>query len=121
MVILLVDDDESVRFYTRRLLKAAGFTVLTASDGSAALAVSRDYPGAIDLVLTDINMPQMDGLDLCRQIAVERPGINALTMSGNHSNRNQASRNGLPFLPKPFTLTALRHSVEALLGPIQSL
>ena len=69
MVILLVDDDVGVQFYAWRLLKAAGFTVLTADDGRAALEASRNYPGVIDLLLSDVDMPRMDGLELYRHIA----------------------------------------------------
>jgi DNA-binding response OmpR family regulator len=54
MVILLADDDVGVRFFVRRLLKADGFTVLTAGDGKAALEASRNFPGSIDLMLSDV-------------------------------------------------------------------
>jgi DNA-binding response OmpR family regulator len=119
MVILLVEDDVGIQFFVWRLLRANGLSVLTASDGIAALEVSRNHPGAIDLLLSDVGMPRMGGLELCNNIAVERPGIKMLMMSGDLRLREQASMNGLPFLQKPFTPTALRDSIEALLGPIQ--
>jgi CheY-like chemotaxis protein len=118
MVILLVDDDLSVQFSTWKLLKADGFTVLNAGDGKAALYLSRNYPGQIDLLLSDMDMPRMGGLELCRKIAAERPGIKQLMMSVEVWGREQASVNGLPFLQKPFSVTALRSSTEALLGSI---
>lgn len=118
MVILLAEDDVGVQFFVWSLLKADGFTVLTAGDGKAALEVSRNHPGPIDLVLSDVGMPQMDGLELCKTIAVERPGIKVLIMSGVPSRKEQASMSGLPFLQKPFTRTELRDSIEALIGPI---
>ena len=118
MVILLVEDDVYVQYFIWKLLKADGFSVLTAGDGLAALEASRNYPGAIDLLLSDVGMPRMGGLELCKTIAAERPGIKVLMMSGEASCKEQASVNGLQFLQKPFTLTALRDSIEALLGPI---
>jgi|ERR1019366_3436853 DNA-binding response OmpR family regulator len=121
MVILLVEDDLGVQFYISRLLKADAFTVLTAGDGHAALEASRNYPGAIDLLISDVEMPRMGGLELCKDIMAERPEIKVLVMSGDLRRGEQASLNGLPFLQKPFTLTTLRDSIEALLGPIRRL
>ena len=63
-------------------------------------------------------MPRMGGLELCKTIAAERPGIKVLMMSGEASSKEQVSMSGLPFVQKPFTLTALRDSIEALIGPI---
>ena len=82
MVILLAEDDVGVQFFVWSLLKAEGFTVLTAGDGKAALEASRNHPGSIDLLLSDVGMPRMDGLELCKTIAAERPGIKVLMMSG---------------------------------------
>lgn len=121
MVILLAEDDVGLQFFVWRLLKADGFTVLTAGDGIAALEASRNYPGSIDLLLSDVRMPRMGGLELCRIITAERPGIKVLMMSGEPWCKEQVSVSGLPFLQKPFTLDALRDSIEALLGPIPPL
>ena len=121
MVILLVDDDVGMQFSIWKLLKADGFTVLTAGDGKAALEASRNFPGTIDLLLSDMNMPGMGGLELCKIIAAERSEIKQLMMSGEVWGREQASMNGLAFLQKPFSVTALRNAIEALLGPIPPL
>ena len=117
-VILLVEDDVHEQYFVWKLLKADGFAVLTAGNGEFALEASRSHPGPIDLLLTDTEMPRMSGLELCTNIRAERPGIKVLVMSGEPSCKGQASMNGLPFLQKPFTSTALRDSIEALLGPI---
>ena len=101
------------------MLNTDGFTVLTAGDGTYALAASRNYPGTIDLVLSDVEMPRMDGLELCRNLTNERPEIKVLMMSGALEGREQVSMSGLPFLQKPFTDTSLRDAIEALLGPIR--
>ena len=117
MVILLVEDDLHVQYFIWKLLKAAGFTVLTAGNGEFALEALRNHLGPIDLLLTDMEMPRMSGLELARNIKAERPEIKVLMMSGDLSGREEACMNGLPFLQKPFTPTALRDSIEALLGP----
>ena len=117
MVIILAEDDVDVQFYIWKLLKADGFTVLTADDGEAALELSRSVPGTIDLLLSDMDMPRMSGLELCQNIVTERRGIKVLMMSGDPRGRGQVRMKGLPFLQKPFTGTALRQSIKALLGP----
>jgi two-component system, cell cycle sensor histidine kinase and response regulator CckA len=117
MVILVAEDDVHVQFLAWKLLKAAGFTVLKADNGEAALELSRNHPGIIDLLLADVAMPRLSGLELCRTIAAERQDIKLLLMSSDLRNREQASMNGLPFLQKPFSPEALQDSIETLLGP----
>jgi CheY-like chemotaxis protein len=117
MVILLVDDNIRIQFLTWKLLKADGFTVLTAGDGETALEISRNYPGIVDLLLTDMEMPRMSGLQLWRVIAAERPAIRALMMSDDLQGCEPALAGGLPVLRKPFTSMGLRDSLEVLLGP----
>ena len=121
MVILLVEDDVHVQYFFWNLLKADGYTVLTAGDGKAALEVSRNYPGSIDLLLSDVEMPRMGGLELWKNITAERPGIKVLMMSGALEGREEVSMSGLPVLQKPFTDSSLRDAIEALLGPIRPL
>jgi CheY-like chemotaxis protein len=121
MVILLAEDDVQVQYSIWKLLKADGFTVLTAGNGVFALEACRNHPGSVDLLLTDLEMPRMSGLELCEKIRVERPGIKVLVMSGEPWSREQVSVNGWPFLQKPFTPTALRDAIAALLGPISVL
>jgi two-component system, cell cycle sensor histidine kinase and response regulator CckA len=118
MVILLAEDDLQVQYFIWKLLKADGFTVLTGGNGAFALEASRNHPGPVDLLLTDMEMPRMGGLKLAETIAAERPGIKVLIMSGDLRDREGISVNGLPFLQKPFTPTALRESIETLLCPI---
>ena len=117
MVILVAEDHEDVRLAIWNILKASGHTVLAAYDGKAALELSRIYPGTIDLLLSDMDMPRMGGLELCQTIATERPGIKVLIMSGGLQELEQVYMKGMPFLQKPFTGTVLRQSIKALLGP----
>jgi two-component system cell cycle sensor histidine kinase/response regulator CckA len=121
MVILLAEDDIRVQKFVSTLLSDDGFTVLTTDDGEAALKASREYTGHISLLLTDLDMPKMGGRELCQKITAERTGIKVLVMSGNSGGRELACGNEAIFVHKPFTVTALRHSIEAALGPIRLL
>jgi DNA-binding NtrC family response regulator len=120
MVILVAEDDVGVQFLIWKLLKGAGLTVLTARTGEAALRASRNHPGPIDLLLSDIEMPQMGGLELWKIISKERPGIKVILMSAEPQCKQNLSMSRLPFLQKPFALASLRQSVESLLGPISA-
>jgi DNA-binding NtrC family response regulator len=117
MVILLIEDDIHVQFFVCKLLKAEGFTVLTAGSGEAALETFRNHPGPIDLVLTDMEMPGMNGLQLYRIMAAERPGIKAIVMSGDLQARAQSEMAGLAFLQKPLQLSAILETIQTVLGP----
>jgi DNA-binding NtrC family response regulator len=121
MVILVAEDDVGVQFLIWKLLRGAGLTVLTARTGEAALQASRNHTGPIDLLLSDIEMPQMGGLELWRIISKERPGIKVLLISEEPQSKQHPSMSRLPFLQKPFTLTSLQDSIESLLGPISAL
>jgi signal transduction histidine kinase/CheY-like chemotaxis protein len=114
--ILLAEDEPSLRAVTRSSLQECGYTVLEAKDGGEALRVSRQYEGTIDLLLTDIVMPEIGGHALAQDLSRERPGIRIVYMSGY-----TASYTGLLlgmrkfFLMKPFTRDALLEKIgEAL-------
>jgi len=111
-IILIAEDDVVVRNTARLLLEAEGHVVLVATDGFEALELSRGYNGVIDLLLTDLKMPRMDGLVLSTQILRERPDINILVMAGQLSG-DQLTQ--LPFLRKPFSPEAFRDKVRELL------
>lgn len=103
-VILVVDDDETIRCLVRRFLQCEGFFVLSASDGQEAMKVSRLCPGRIDLLITDIDMPKLNGTQLCEMLRQERPGTKVILMTGS-----DAKSLTHPVLTKPFqpeTLTA---------------
>jgi two-component system, cell cycle sensor histidine kinase and response regulator CckA len=116
MVVLLAEDDIGIQFFIWNLLKHDGFTVLTASDGRAALETARNHSGPIDLLLTDLEMPHINGLELSKVISIERPEIKILTMSGYLPSSPFASVNDWAFIPKPFTSLALRKSIQAVLS-----
>lgn len=75
MVILLAEDNIGVQFIAWQTLTEAGLTVLTAADGQAALEKSRQHAGPIDILLTDIDLPRLTGLELARILKQERPKI----------------------------------------------
>ncbi len=115
-VILIAEDEVLVRNYVRHTLESEGHDVLTAADGYEALEVSRRYDGVIDLLITDVKMPRMDGIALIQELRKERPGIRILVMSGKTSDELRRENHMFPFLRKPFLPAALRETVRRLLG-----
>ena len=112
-VILIAEDEVSIQDVVRIILEEEGFFVLTAENGEAALSVSRQYPGEIHLLLTDIVMPQMGGVELSNRISSERPGICIVLMSGN--SFAETINPEVPFLEKPFSPKQLKATIAALI------
>jgi two-component system cell cycle sensor histidine kinase/response regulator CckA len=110
--ILVVDDDESVRSVAERVLADAGFDVLCASSAGSALELLQARE--IDIVVTDVVMPGMDGFTLGAQIAVFRPHTRVVYMSGRLPAHENTAGN---VLEKPFTPAGLVHAVESVLAP----
>jgi CheY-like chemotaxis protein len=115
---LLVEDNAGVRQLATRMLAAAGFTVLAAASGEEALQVLARHPGPVDLVLTDVVMPGMTGMDMAQRASEARPGIHVLYMSGYIDDevvRRGVVARDVPLLNKPFTATVLVESVRQAL------
>ena len=93
-----------------------GYFVLSAADGHEGLELSRKYPGPIDLVITDVKMPRLNGTDLCAHLIEERPGIKILVMSGADVREIVSQNVNMPFLPKPFDGEALKAKVRSILA-----
>jgi DNA-binding response OmpR family regulator len=72
-IILVADDEVMIRNLVTILLQARGYVVLSAADGQEGLELSRKYPGTIDLVITDAEMPRLNGMNLCAHLLEERP------------------------------------------------
>jgi two-component system cell cycle response regulator CpdR len=115
-VILIAEDEVMVRNLVRHLLTAEGHEILAAADGSEALELSRKYDGTIDLLITDIKMPRMDGLTLIEKLLKERPNIRILVMSGHSSEALRGREAGFSFLHKPFPPGVFRQKVREVLG-----
>jgi len=116
--VLLVEDDVSLRGLTATLMRGAGYTVLDAADGAAAIEVATRHLNSIDLVLTDVIMPGMNGGDLIVHLRRLQPRLPVLFMSGYASDL--ISRAGIPepersVLHKPFTRRSLLTKVRSVL------
>jgi PAS domain S-box-containing protein len=116
--ILLVEDEEAVRHLLARGLRNYGFTVMTASDGAEALRLVHDRTPHIDLVATDVVMPNMSGRDLADRLRKERSGLKVLFMSGYTDDtllRHGVYEAREAFLQKPFALQAFASKVREIL------
>ncbi len=115
--ILVVEDEDAVRRLVRATLERRGYRVLVASGGPEALQIARSAE-PIDLLITDLVMPQMSGLEVADRIRKDRPGIRVLFMSG-YTDRSLQKTEALPdnteFLQKPFTPAALASRVRIVL------
>ena len=113
--ILFVEDEDVVRKPTVRVLERQGYTVFQAREGMDALTISDSYKGTIDLLLTDVVMPNMSGKSLADQILQTRSDVKVLYISGYTGNmiRHQgiASEND-DFLQKPFTADILMRKIR---------
>jgi len=118
VTVLLVEDEPSVRDFTKRLLEKSGYLVLEASSGPEAEDLFTSSGGAIDLLLTDMIMPGYGGLELLTRLQMKMPELRVLFMSG-YTERTAAHKagidRGLPFLQKPFTAADLRQRVREAL------
>jgi DNA-binding NtrC family response regulator len=117
--ILLVEDEHQVRNLTRAMLGRQGYRILDAGSAVEALTLARDTAVPIDLLLTDIVMPQMNGLELAKEIMAARPGIKVLFMSGYTDSavvKQGILTAEMPFIKKPFTSASLHSKVREVLG-----
>lgn len=116
--LLVVEDDELVRVLINRIMTRYGYRVLLANDGWKALAICQKHVGNIDLLLSDLVMPQMSGQELADQARQMRPGIKVLFMSGyNRGNGPQEGKLGEEeeLITKPFTPDELARKVREVL------
>ena len=115
--ILVVEDDAAVRRSTTRLIGAQGYRVLEASDGAAALALLDRHGAGVDLVLSDVVMPRMDGRALALALADRHPGVKVLLMSGYaRPDPGAPALPPIPILPKPFTVATLDRALRDALA-----
>jgi CheY-like chemotaxis protein len=113
--ILVAENDEDVRLTTCAVLRERGYEVLSAPGGEEALRMAQGYSGEIDLLLTDVVMPRMDGATLAARIRELRPSTRALFISGCLDQHLVTLPRGAAFLAKPFRPAALAEKVRDLL------
>jgi CheY-like chemotaxis protein len=121
--VLVVDDEPTLRAVMRRALTREGHQVLVAEDGARALKISEAHPGEIDLLLTDVVMPGLSGLELARRIGRDRPGLAVLYVSGftfEESVPPTDLTRGIAYLPKPFDAAVLADKVRELLAAVRA-
>ena len=119
----MVDDEPVVARYAQTVLERAGYHVMTAVDGEDALQFCRRHQGAIDLLLTDIQMPRLDGLQLARCLVEHNLDVPVLFMTGYKSDselkdqlRTVKGMDGQTLLQKPFTPARLLGAVDQALN-----
>jgi PAS domain S-box-containing protein len=119
-VVLLVEDERLVRALARRILEGGGYTVLEADGAREAIDISGHHQGGIDLLLTDVVMPEVNGPELAERLAGERPDMQVLYMSGYTDHA--ALRQGVweadaSLIQKPFSPDSLLRKVQEVLSP----
>jgi CheY-like chemotaxis protein len=122
--ILLVEDEDVVRHVTREVLESGGYRVLTAENGNEALKIFDAFPEHIDLLVTDIVMPGMNGCELARTLERRCAGIKILFMSGYTDNALAGegfSNPSTAYLQKPFSVAALISKVRELISQTNEL
>jgi nitrogen-specific signal transduction histidine kinase len=117
--ILLAEDEDGVRAVTGQVLQSAGYTVLSARDGAEGERIGEQYGGAIDLLVTDLVMPELGGSELALRMKKSRPELKVLFMSGytnDAATRSDIHHAQTGFLQKPFRPETLLRKVEDVLG-----
>jgi CheY-like chemotaxis protein len=116
--VLLVEDDDAIRSVVRTVLQRTGYTVLAAGTGAEALRLSAGHAGPVDLLITDVVMPGMNGRELADRLAAARAGLRVLFMSGYTDDavlRHDVLAERVPFLHKPFLPDVLARKVRDVL------
>ncbi|HEU4699302.1 MAG TPA: PAS domain S-box protein [Gemmatimonadales bacterium] len=121
--VLLAEDEPGVRAFTRQVLEEAGYEVLPAESGEAALVIAAAHQGTIDLLLTDVVMPGINGRVLGERLRATRPDIAVLYMSGYTDDvvvRTGVVTVGAAFIQKPFSPAQLLERIRAALAPAET-
>ena len=116
--VLLVEDEEAVRAFASRALSSRGYTVLVADSGESALKVIEEHDGDLDLVISDVVMPEMDGPTLLQELRKRNITTRIIFISGYAEDafkKNLKADEKFAFLPKPFSLKQLAETVKSVL------
>ena len=117
--ILFIDDDNVVRRVSKAMLENYGYVVTTAGNGVEAVSLNKGAPEKFDLVISDVDMPYMDGFEVLQAIRGEEPTKPFIFISGTELDDHyliEIERSGLDFLPKPFTVEQLLRTAAKQLG-----
>jgi len=114
-VILIADDDDMVRNFLVAVMKSEGYDVLACTDGQEGLELSRKLASKIDLIVTDLEMPHMNGVEFCAHVRAERPGVKIVIISGSGNRQLTGVAQDASFLSKPLDLPTFSATVRELL------
>jgi two-component system cell cycle sensor histidine kinase/response regulator CckA len=112
--ILIADGELAVRRLLQHLLRKWGYRTLVAHNGQEALEVAENHRGDIDLLLSDLSMPEMGGQELAQKLTKKQPAIKVILMSG-FSRVHVILQRGWEFIQKPFTLDDVRKTIKEIL------
>jgi two-component system cell cycle sensor histidine kinase/response regulator CckA len=117
--VLIVEDEESILKLSKEMLEMLGYKVLAVNETDQALRLAKEYDGNIDLLLTDVIMPGMNGKELSERIIAFKPGLKCLYMSGYTADVIASQgilEEGVQFISKPFSFKDLAAKVRETLG-----
>jgi two-component system cell cycle sensor histidine kinase/response regulator CckA len=117
-VILVVDDEPALGKITERVLQRAGYTVLLAHSGGEALRIAAEHPGTIDLLLSDVIMPEMSGPEVAAALRAKDPTLRVMFVSGHSGEiltNHGLTETAYDFIAKPFSIVDLTQKVQGLL------
>ncbi len=112
--VLIAEDEPSIRALLQKLLKIWGYRTLVASNGKQALELADRHKGDIDLLLSDVTMPEMGGEELAEKLTRKQPFVKVILMSG-FSHIQLAMRGGWRFVQKPFRPSVIKETIEEIL------
>ena len=118
--ILLVEDEAGIRRLFQELLASYGYKVLTAQDGEAGVTVGSSYSGPIDLLVTDVVMPNLSGVEMAQRLLSKYPQLKVLYMSGYTQDviaHKGVLENDTAFINKPFSQEDLGNKIRSILSP----
>ena len=112
--ILLVDDEESIMFFLQKLLIREGYNIIKANNGKEAVEIYKSNPDNIDLILMDITMPIMSGIEACKELSTHDPDVTILMMSA-YSKESFEEMDNINFIRKPIYPADLIEKIGKLL------
>lgn len=117
--ILLAEDEPAVRALVQRVLTNAGYRVLPAADGREAATLWRAHANEVDMILTDVVMPQLGGGGLVNELLLSKPDLRVLFMSGYAADaivHHKIERDAINFIEKPFSPAKLLEKIQEILA-----